>query len=106
MGLWQLLICTQLVGWATGTPRPAPQPQPNQDEFEGSSCPGIVPALGPDATEEQRIDAIEAAMRTILVAIGEDPDREGLVKTPSRVAKAMMDNTAGYDHRGKNNPID
>jgi GTP cyclohydrolase I len=100
MALWRLLLCVQFAAWTTGTPRPAPQPQPQHDGLEGSSCPGIVPALGPDATEEERIAAIEAAMRTILVAIGEDPDREGVVKTPSRVAKAMMDNTAGYDHRG------
>jgi GTP cyclohydrolase I len=30
---------------------------------------------------------IEAAVREILVAIGEDPDRDGLVDTPSRVAR-------------------
>ena len=32
-------------------------------------------------------DAIAAAIRDILVAIGEDPDREGLVETPARVAR-------------------
>ncbi len=31
---------------------------------------------------------IEAAMREFLIAIGEDPDREGLVDTPNRVARA------------------
>ena len=30
---------------------------------------------------------IEAAVREILIAIGEDPDREGLVETPARVAR-------------------
>jgi GTP cyclohydrolase I len=35
--------------------------------------------------------AIEDAVRTILVAIGEDPDRDGLKKTPHRVAKAWSD---------------
>ena len=30
----------------------------------------------------------EAAMREFLIAIGEDPDREGLIETPSRVARA------------------
>ena len=30
---------------------------------------------------------IEAAVREILAAVGEDPDREGLVETPARVAR-------------------
>ena len=37
-----------------------------------------------DFMDKQRI---EAAVREILIAIGEDPDREGLVETPSRVAR-------------------
>ena len=31
---------------------------------------------------------IEAAVREILLAIGEDPDRDGLQNTPARVARA------------------
>ena len=38
---------------------------------------------------------IEAAVREILLAIGEDPDREGLVRTPSRVAAAYAELFAG-----------
>jgi GTP cyclohydrolase I len=38
---------------------------------------------------------IEAAVREILLAIGEDPDRDGLVKTPSRVARAYAEMFAG-----------
>ena len=56
--------------------------------------------LGPDSTEEERLAAIAGAVRTILLAIGEDPEREGLVKTPMRVAKATLANTEGYDSRG------
>jgi GTP cyclohydrolase I len=37
----------------------------------------------------------EAAVRELLVAIGEDPDREGLADTPARVARAYAELTAG-----------
>lgn len=42
---------------------------------------------------------IEAAVREILIAIGEDPTRDGLVKTPSRVARAMAEQFAGLRQR-------
>lgn len=38
---------------------------------------------------------IEAAVREILIAIGEDPDRSGLVETPKRVARAYAEVFAG-----------
>ena len=38
---------------------------------------------------------IQRAVREILVAIGEDPDRDGLVETPQRVAKAYAEMFAG-----------
>lgn len=37
------------------------------------------------------------ACRTILQCIGEDPDREGLLRTPERFAEAMLTFTAGYE---------
>jgi GTP cyclohydrolase I len=36
------------------------------------------------------------AIRTVLLEVGEDPDREGLVKTPERVEKALQFLTRGY----------
>ncbi|MFP5311973.1 MAG: GTP cyclohydrolase I, partial [Actinomycetes bacterium] len=41
---------------------------------------------------------IEAAVREILLAIGEDPDRGGLLDTPKRVAKAYAEVFAGLHH--------
>jgi len=43
---------------------------------------------------------IHNAVRNILIEIGEDPDRQGLVKTPDRVARMYDELTAGYstDH--------
>lgn len=38
---------------------------------------------------------ISAAVREILIAVGEDPDREGLLDTPKRVAKAYAELMAG-----------
>ncbi|MGQ9547447.1 MAG: GTP cyclohydrolase I FolE [Roseiflexus sp.] len=40
--------------------------------------------------------AIEEAVRVILTQIGENPEREGLLKTPSRVAKMYAELTVGY----------
>ncbi|GIW42078.1 MAG: GTP cyclohydrolase 1 [Candidatus Binatia bacterium] len=39
---------------------------------------------------------LEDAVRTILRALGEDPEREGLQKTPSRVARSLAYLTRGY----------
>jgi GTP cyclohydrolase I len=41
---------------------------------------------------------IEAAVREILIAIGEDPDREGLRETPGRVARSYDELFAGLAH--------
>ena len=52
-------------------------------------------------SELQEIDQprIAAAVREILEAIGEDPDRDGLVDTPKRVAKAYAEFFAGLHQK-------
>ena len=47
-------------------------------------------------------DRVVRAVREILVAIGEDPDRDGLLQTPERVARAYAELTAG----GRTNAAD
>jgi GTP cyclohydrolase I len=42
---------------------------------------------------------IERAVREILLAIGEDPERDGLLDTPSRVARAYTEQFAGLRQR-------
>lgn len=46
--------------------------------------------------EEMDLDVIEESVEMILTAIGEDPNREGLLRTPHRVAKSYTELLAGY----------
>lgn len=53
-----------------------------------------------ELTEEEidlfRKQAIEEAVREILINVGENPDREGLLRTPERVARMYDEVLAGY----------
>lgn len=54
------------------------------------------------ATDEKLIAEIASHYKEILRLIGEDPEREGLVKTPMRAAKAIYHITQGY----RQNPLE
>lgn len=47
------------------------------------------------------IASLSGSVRNILETIGEDPDREGLLKTPERVAKAQLFLTQGYQQNAE-----
>lgn len=46
---------------------------------------------------ELRIEGLKECCEKMLELIGEDGQREGLIKTPERVARAILDTTAGYN---------
>jgi GTP cyclohydrolase I len=50
----------------------------------------------PDTPEEECTGDIECAVRDILASIGEDVERQGLRRTPERVARMYEELTAGY----------
>ena len=50
-----------------------------------------------DKDREMRIEGLKECCGKMLELIGEDNQREGLLKTPERVARAILDTTAGYN---------
>lgn len=46
---------------------------------------------------QERLKVVSDALKTILEAVGEDVEREGLVRTPLRAAKALFFFTKGYE---------
>jgi GTP cyclohydrolase IA len=53
----------------------------------------VNPPEDSSVSQEEMMDAV----RTIIKGVGEDPEREGLLKTPKRVADAMRFLTGGYN---------
>ena len=51
--------------------------------------------------DEKTTKELAGHIRAILELLGEDPEREGLVKTPERVAKAWQFLTQGYGQNGE-----
>lgn len=68
-------------------------------DFDGLSRPSSGTRERLEETKEQadkRLARMCGAVRTILECVGEDADREGLLATPERYAKAMLFFTKGY----------
>lgn len=77
---------------------PTRSPSPVID-FDGLSRPSLGTRERLDESTEQkeeRMARMKGAVRTLLECVGEDPDREGLLATPERYAKAMLFFTKGY----------
>src|SRR5436190_12497923 len=68
-------------------------PRQQRHDGEGEDASDATPIK----SDRSQIDLprIEKAVREILLAIGENPDREGLLKTPNRVARAYAELMAG-----------
>lgn len=77
--------------------RGSPLPDPHGLGWPAKST---VSRLNQTTTERSaRETMMVSAVRTILECIGEDPNREGLLKTPERYAQAIMWMTRGYEER-------
>jgi GTP cyclohydrolase IA len=63
----------------------------------GSARNGLADGIRPSGGQAGEFDLprIERAVKEILVAIGEDPERDGLRNTPARVARAYAEQFAG-----------
>jgi len=66
----------------------------NQVSLDSASS--LEAAVTNDSTQDAQMQEMMAAVKTLLQGVGEDPQREGLLKTPKRVAEAMQFLTQGY----------
>ncbi|KAF4534684.1 uncharacterized protein LTHEOB_12872 [Lasiodiplodia theobromae] len=69
-------------------------------DFDGLSWPSKGTRKRKEATDqekEEQLAKLLGAVRTILECIGEDPNRDGLLDTPNRYAKALLFFTKGYE---------
>ena len=73
-----------------------PSPLPLLQSQAKSTLSRLNASPAENAARQKRL---AAAVRTVLECIGEDPDREGLLRTPERYAQALMWMTKGYEER-------
>ncbi|KAL1923135.1 uncharacterized protein VTP21DRAFT_9511 [Calcarisporiella thermophila] len=69
-------------------------------DLDGLSWPSVGTRERLEESPEQRAERtrkIADAVRTILTCLGEDPEREGLLKTPERYAEALLFFSRGYE---------
>lgn len=59
---------------------------------EKNQLPSLITESQPQVSEAEMIEAV----KTLLIGLGENPDREGLKDTPKRVVKALKFLTSGY----------
>lgn len=52
--------------------------------------------LGKEEIISPNLEELKSHYHSIITLLGEDTEREGLLKTPERVAKAMLSLTKGY----------
>ncbi|WP_199714777.1 GTP cyclohydrolase I FolE [Micromonospora radicis] len=71
----------------------ATEPDDNLDYIAARLINGRL--TGRPVEETMDLGRIEKAVREILIAVGEDPDRDGLQQTPARVARAYAELFAG-----------
>ncbi len=78
------------------SPNPSPdknprtlKPRPDRNTLHGREAKPQLPSE--DLQAEMR-----EAVHTLILGVGENPEREGLLKTPKRVAEAMQFLTSGY----------
>jgi GTP cyclohydrolase I len=67
-----------------------------EDGFDVTSADIAGDGQSPDGHPGAAREVVESAVRQILLETGEDPDREGLRGTPSRVRRMYAELTAGY----------
>ncbi|BGP16352.1 hypothetical protein JCM10213_004893 [Rhodosporidiobolus nylandii] len=81
------------VGSRVGSPIP---------DAHGLGWPGKGTLARLNSTPEEKLQRekkLADAVKTVLECIGEDPERDGLIKTPERYAKALLWMTKGYEER-------